>query len=516
MSGEAAIVEAAARGVSLVAVGIHQLGKMAVNGAQYLQEQFKSDPNAAKGAFGAINSIIGADDKTPEEKLTAIHTLRDGTKDSGLRVFADAAMNVMKLDPLTTPEEQKKAALTSLTTNFGFLEKGKADNQTAIVEALYKTNKEFETNPQICDAVYSGFKDGDLKEAYEQFKKAAEQPAQVPPPTQSQQNDAPSLFSRLTSQFTSLVGGGPNVTPPPPPSTTQTQPILPPLDDGLTEEQKLKPSTNTQQPSPAPIEELTPEQKEIKENNQKAFDNFLGLITGPAGQAAVALTLALAVPPPLGLLMAIGFTAYCMQQAGAEKHPNPEVQNYADAWKEFVQEAQNEKAQQQQQAPKKKDLNDEQVGVQVDTRQTINDQDREKAKKDPTAIGSATNTVVNNAQQDLGDAEKKLKTDKESLRQASNELTPEQIAAEEVKKKSEVATAKTNVVDDEDLENETVVENWFDDAQKQEEIKTAAANVVQDLLKSSVIAASNKTVSNSSPNVPVVVASNDHEKDGGR
>ena len=59
-------------------------------------------------------------------------------------------------------------------------------------------------------------------------------------------------------------------------------------------------------------------------------------------KGATALTLALAVPPPLGVILALGFLAYTwnMGHEPEEKKPeifnDPDVQKYAEAWKKFM------------------------------------------------------------------------------------------------------------------------------------------------------------------------------------
>lgn len=131
-----------------------------------VKNNLKLDPAVAKESYGKISVIIKAANKTPAEKLTEIKELRDNTEDSILRVFADSAMNVMKLEEsVELAAEDKTKALDSLITNFDFLgtdTANKDDNLNKTVAAIHSTASS--AKEPVSKAINDGLQDGFFKD----------------------------------------------------------------------------------------------------------------------------------------------------------------------------------------------------------------------------------------------------------------------------------------------------------------------------------------------------------------
>ena len=122
-------------------------------------------------------------------------------------------------------------------------------------------------------------------------------------------------------------------------------------------------------------------------------------------KGVTALTLALAVPPPLGVILALGFLAYTwnMGHEPEEKKPeifnDPDVQEYAEAWKKYMK-----------------------------PQQEITDEDRENYEKDQTALGKVASRFTKEAETDLSEGKKPLKNTGEVLKTSREKLKKTSIA----------------------------------------------------------------------------------------
>ena len=294
------------------------------------------DPEKAKEGFEKITKVLGADNKIDEAELVEIRKIGNESEDSGLKVFAKAVANVLELGEAVLSD--KSSILNSLKENFGFLgeEKDPKPSEVEISALILGAVKKTTLSHKENEGVVNAINSG--------FKEA---------------------FSDLSEEVTEEIEAEKNN-------------ILSPLNE---EEGKLSPE----------------KRREIEDQN-KDFWNSAMEIMPDAAKAATALTLALAVPPPIGIILALGFLAYTwnMGHEPGEKKPDiyndPEVQSYADAWKGFVKPEQ---------------------------RQELTEKDRKNAAQDPTNVGEAASVLIEEAGRDLNQGKKVLKQNEDALKGSS-------------------------------------------------------------------------------------------------
>ena len=244
--------------------------------------QIEFNPAEAKEGFEKITKALGAENKIDEAGLAEIRKIGNKSEDSGLKVFAQAVVNVLELNK--TPLSDKSPILKSLKENFGFLgkeedpERSKTKISELILVAVEQTTSSYKENKDVVKAINSGFQEA---------------------------------FSGLFEEVTKKIEAEKNQTPSSPPNE---------------EEGKLSPE----------------KRREIEDQNRDFRNSAMEIMTD-AAKAATALTLALAVPPPIGIILALGFLAYTwnMGHEPGEKKPDiyndPKVQSYVDAWKAFME-----------------------------------------------------------------------------------------------------------------------------------------------------------------------------------
>ena len=353
--------------------------------------------SGVKAAFEDMTKVLSPGDlpedevvKTNEGKIAAIQKIGEvgGEKinDSGLKTFANAATRILNINP-ENPQDNSEI-LKSLIKAFGFLgEEGprkkdsKEDITLSILEAVHKATSSCGENKAAVDAINSGFK--------EAFPGLGEEEAKISAS---------------------------------PPSATSTSEY---------EEEGRK---------------LISEEQRIRDEKKANWDSAMEIMPD-AIKGTVALTLALAVPPPLGVILAIGFLAYTwdMGHKPEEEKPeifnDPDVQEYAEAWKKYMK-----------------------------PQQEITDEDRENYEKDQTALGKVASRVIIEGGANLKESEKTLKTSKKALRStggagvAEANLTPpdplelRSITKKESKEKSTTGEAPTIEEELKELMNEFLSE----------------------------------------------------------
>ena len=297
-------------------------------------ERIEFYPAKAKEAFGKITTALDAADKTNEVKLAEIRTIGNESKDSGLKLFAKAVANVLELNE--TVLSDKSPILNSLKENFNFLgeekdpETSKTKISRLILEAVEKKTSSYEGNQGVVDAVNSGFQEA---------------------------------FSGLLEE--------------------------------VKKEITVEKDKTLSSPSNEEKDELAPEERQKIKDQNKDFWNSTMEIMPDAAKAATALTLALAAPPPIGIILALGFLAYTwnMGHEPGEKKPdiysNPEVQSYADAWKEFMKP-------EPQQAITREGLTNtgKAASVSIETAKGDLDKEKEILKQTGAALKESSGSVI--------------------------------------------------------------------------------------------------------------------------
>ncbi len=300
-------------------------------------DQIEFNPAEAKEGFEKITKALGAENKIDEAGLAEIRKIGNESEDSGLKVFAKAVANVLELNE--TVLSDKSPILNSLKENFNFLgeekdpETSKTKISRLILEAVEKKTSSYEGNQGVVDAVNSGFQEA---------------------------------FSGLLEE--------------------------------VKKEITVEKDKTLSSPSNEEKDELAPEERQKIKDQNKDFWNSTMEIMPDAAKAATALTLALAAPPPIGIILALGFLAYTwnMGHEPGEKKPDiyndPEVQSYADAWKEFVKP-------ELQQAIKKGDITNtgKAASVLVETAKGGLDEDGKTLKQVKSSLGSVSGNVVTSA-----------------------------------------------------------------------------------------------------------------------
>ena len=300
-------------------------------------DQIEFNPAEAKEGFEKITKALGAENKIDEAGLAEIRKIGNESEDSGLKVFAKAVANVLELNE--TVLSDKSPILNSLKENFNFLgeekdpETSKTKISRLILEAVEKKTSSYEGNQGVVDAVNSGFQEA-FSGLLEEVKK------------------------EITVEKDKTLSSPPNE-----------------------EEGKLSPE----------------KRREIEDQNRDFWNSAMAIMPD-AAKAATALTLALAIPPPIGIILALGFLAYTwnMGHEPGEKKPDiyndPEVQSYADAWKEFVKP-------ELQQAIKKGDITNtgKAASVLVETAKGGLDEDGKTLKQVKSSLGSVSGNVVTSA-----------------------------------------------------------------------------------------------------------------------
>ena len=311
--------------------------------------------SGAKAAFEEMTKVLFPEDltevttgKTNKEKIADIQKIGEveGEKinDSGLKTFANAATKILGIGPEDLPENS--AILNSLITAFGFLgEEGprkeypKEDIAQSILEAVHKATSSCEGNKAAVVAINSGFK--------EAFPDLVEEEAKIGEEELKSSASLPSATSE-------------------------------------SEEEERK---------------LTPEEQEIRDKKKANWDSAMEIMPD-ALKGTVALTLALAVPPPLGVILALGFLAYTwdMGKKPEEEKPeifnDPDVQKYAKAWEKFME-------------PPKRE---------------ITDGDRENSERAPTFTGGAASGFAAEAGENLREEVSVLENQKEALGKATGSI----------------------------------------------------------------------------------------------
>jgi|GEM_PF-3405238 len=356
----------------------------------------------AKAAFEEMTEVLVPTDptksvavKTNEEKIAAISGIGKGIDDSGLKTFANAATKILCIDQKDLPDNS--AILNSLIKAFGFLgeegpkkENPKEDIALSILEAIHKANSSCKENKAAVDAIDSGFKEAFPGLVEEEKAKSLGEAVEITP--------APDL---ALAPSIKRKGGK---------LTTASSSLTP------EEEERL----------------LTPEEQRIRDEekaNKEANRDSAMEIMSDAFKGTAALTLALAVPPPLGVALAIGFLAYTwdMGHKPEEEKPEifngPDVQEYAEIWKKFMHPPERE----------------------------ITAQDIKNFNKAPTITGGVASKVIIEAGGNLKEDKEILEAEKIALqasmgsgsevvdkdnRNTPNRLESESITQEESKEKS--------------------------------------------------------------------------------
>ena len=320
--------------------------------------------SGVKEAFEKMTKVLSPGDlpedeagKTNEGKIAAIQKIGEvgGEKinDSGLKTFANAATKILGIGPEDLPNNS--AILNSLITAFGFLgeeglrkEDPNEDITLSILKAFDKATSSCEGNQVAIDAIKSGF-----KEAF---------------PGLVEEEKAKSL------------GEAVEITP-----TPDLAPAAPPIKGEKLTTASLTPEEQGR--------ELTQEEQRIRDEKEANRDSAMEIMPD-ALKAAGALTLALAVAPPLGVILAIGFLAYTWDMGHKPKEEKPEifndpdVQKHAEAWKKFME-------------PPKRE---------------ITAADHENAIKKPTIVGGAASKFAENGITDLNESKKTLKVVEEAVK----------------------------------------------------------------------------------------------------
>jgi len=318
--------------------------------------------SGVKAAFEDMTKVLSPGDlpegevaKTNKEKIASISEIGEGIDDSGLKTFANAATKILCIDQEDLPDNS--AILNSLITAFGFLgeegpkkEDPKEDIALSILEAVHKATSSCRENEAAVDAINSGFKEAFPGLVEEEKAKSLGEGVEITP--------APNLA--------------------PTPSIKGIGGELPTASSSLTPEEERK---------------LTLEEQRIRDETKANRDSVMEIMPDVL-KGASALTLALAVPPPLGVILALGFLAYTwdMGHKPEEKKPeifnDPDVQKNAEAWKKFINPSERE----------------------------ITAQDIGNFNKAPTVTGGAASRVIIEAGKDLNEDKKVLENTEEVLK----------------------------------------------------------------------------------------------------
>lgn len=246
-------------------------------------DRIQFDQSKTKEAFENINIVLEDGSKDYKAKLDNIFEIEEASNDSGLKIFASIITDVIKSDEIG--EEEKFGILDLLKKNFVFLgeddypKKDREEVSRLILEAVGNTMSSYEEGLKVFEAIYSGFRRN---------------------------------FSKLIQEAQVEIEEGEN-----------------------------KERLSNQQSSEDEKKLILEEGQKIRDRNRDAWNSAMELIPNSA-KASTALALALVTPSPLGIIIALGFLAYTwgMGHEDGEKKPdiynNTNVQQYANAWKEFM------------------------------------------------------------------------------------------------------------------------------------------------------------------------------------
>jgi hypothetical protein len=284
-------------------------------------DQIQFDPLKAKESFENINIVLEDGSKDYKAKLDNIFGIEEESNDSGLKIFASIIADVIKSDEIG--EEEKLGIIDLLKKNFVFLgeddypKKDREEISRLILEAVGNTMSSYEEGLKVFEVIYSGFRRNFLK-------------------------------------------------------------LIQEAQDEIEEEENKKRLSN-QQSSEDEKKLILEERQKIRDRNRDAWNSAIELSPNSA-KASTALTLSLVTPSPLGIIIALGFLAYTwdMGHEDGEKKPDiynsTNVQQYADAWKEFMPNS--------------------------DSR-ILTEQERQNAQFNPTDIGKAASRFIDAVKPDF-------------------------------------------------------------------------------------------------------------------
>ena len=420
-----------------------------------IEEAAKKNPDLikfdsrAKKAFEDISTVLSTKNATEDRvaenagKIEAINKILKGKgegekegegegrkiDDSGLNIFAKIATRILNIDSAYLSDD---SAITKLITEFGFLKEdskpedlpgnlatfnplatGSADSLKedskeedskkefvkSILGALHNAASSFEGNKAVIDAINLGFKDA-FPEFVEEIKLAPD----------------------LDIAAASFIEGG-----------------------ELTQEGLESDGTNTTTVK-SYKKGLTPEEQELVNNREINWSNAIEIMPD-AFRGGTALALALAVPAPFGVILALGFLACAWNMGHKPEEENlnndPLIKACSTAWKDFMEE--------------KKSKSDEGVSIEAsEGAREITEEDRVNNKRNPTRTGEAADRVIRGSAKDLEEDNKALVTTSEALMVNKTESTTNSAELNE-KLITELEEAVKSEITKSDIEEENVL-----------------------------------------------------------
>ncbi len=429
-----------------------------------IEEAAKKNPDLikfdsrAKKAFEDISTVLSTKNATEDRvtenagKIEAINKILKGKgegekegegegegrkiDDSGLNTFAKIATRILNIDSAYLSDDSAylsdDSAITKLITEFGFLKEdpkpedppgnlatfnplatGSADSLKedskeedskeefvkSILGALRNASSSFEGDKAVTDAINLGFKDA-FPEFVEEIKLAPD----------------------LDIAAASFIEGG-----------------------KLTQEGQESNETNTTTVK-SYKNGLTTEEQELVNNREINWSNAIEIMPD-AFRGGTALALALAVPAPFGVILALGFLACAWNMGHKPEEENlnndPLIKACSTAWKDFMEE--------------KKSKSDEGVSIEVGGGgREITEEDRENYERNPTRTGGAADKVIGGSAKDLEEDKKALVTTSEALRVKKTESTTNSAELNE-KLITELEEAVKSEITKSDIEEENVL-----------------------------------------------------------